>query len=137
MQELRKRVVILLSDKEHTLLMSTFLQFLDSIGRRGANFAELQILLGILRLQKDSDKADELLEGLLGRVIGLLETVMPDPLTLEEASDIYGVKAATLRRACWSGKLPAIMRGKTWFVSSSDLEQYFATSKKKRTRRSQ
>jgi hypothetical protein len=57
------------------------------------------------------------------------------PLTLEEASNFYSVKAAALRRACWSGKLTAKMHGKAWFLNSADLEQYLATSKKKRTRR--
>src|ERR1700730_12570068 len=132
MQELRKRVIIPLSDQERSLLIGMFPQFLDAIGQRGAGSAELQVLLGILRSLQASDGTEEILEELLLRATTLLETVMSDPLTLEEASDIYSVKAATLRRACWSGKLPAKMRSKTWFVNSSDLEQYLATSKKKR-----
>ncbi len=127
--------MIPLSDQERSLLIGVFPQFLDAIGQRGAGSAELQALLGILRSLQASDGTEEILEELLLRTTSLLETVMSDPLTLEEASDIYSVKAATLRRACWSGKLPAKMRGKTWFVNSSDLEQYLATSKKKRTRR--
>jgi len=91
---------------------------------------------GILRSLQASDGNDEILEELLLRTTSFLETVTPDPLTLEEASDIYGVKAATLRRACWSGKLPAKMRGKTWFMNSLDLERYLAASKKKSARRS-
>ena len=128
--------MILLSDQERSLLVGVFPQFLDALGHQGAGSAELQILLGILQSRTGPNGTDETFEELQARVTSLLGTVMPDPLTLEEASDIYGVKAATLRRACWSGKLPAKMRGKTWFVNSSDLERYLATRKKKRTRRS-
>lgn len=127
--------MIPLSEQERSLLMGVFPQFLETIGQQGAGFAELQALLGILRPLQAFNGTDEVLEELLLRVTSLLATVMPDPLTLEEASDIYGVKADTLRRACWSGKLPAKMRGKTWFVNSADLEQHLASSKKKRTRR--
>ena len=128
--------MIPLSDQERSLLMGVFPQFLDALERQGAGSAELQALLGILQTLHASDGTNELLEELLLRATSFLETVMPDPLTLEEASDFYGVKADTLRRACWSGKLPAKMRGKAWFVNSADLEQYLATSKRKRTRRS-
>jgi len=128
--------MIPLSHQESSFLAGTFPQFLDVIGYRGAGSAELQALLAILRSLQVSDGTDEILDELLLRATSLLETAIPDPLTLEEASDIYSVKAATLRRACWSGKLPAKMRSKAWFVYSADLEQYLATSKQKRTRRS-
>lgn len=128
--------MIPLSDQERSLLLGVFPQFLDALEDQGAGSAELQALVGMLRSIQRSDETDEILEDLLLRVVGLLETVIPDPLTLEEASDIYDVKADTLRRACWQGKLPAKKRGKTWFVGNADLEQYLATIKKKRTRRS-
>lgn len=125
-----------LSNQERSLLMGVFPQFLDALERQGAGSRELQALLEILQTLQASDGTDDILEKLLLRATNLLETVMPDPLTLEEASDFYGVKADTLRRACWSGKLPAKMRGKTWFVNNADIEHYLATSKRKRTRRS-
>lgn len=128
--------MISLSDQERSLLMGMFPQFVDAIAQRGADSTELQTLVGLLRSLQASDGTDEVLEALLLRATNLLETIVPDPLTLEEASDIYNVKADTLRRACWLRKLPAKRRGKTWFVRSADLEQYLATHKKSRTRRS-
>ncbi len=123
-----------LSDRERTLLVGVFSHFLDVIEHQGAGFIDLQVLLGMLRPLKESHEMDEVLEALLARMTNLSGTVEPDPMTLEEASDIYGLNSATLRRACGAGKFPAEKRGKTWLVKSSDLEQYLARTR--RTRRS-
>jgi len=126
-----------LSEQEHSLLEHAFLPFLEATERQGASFAEMQALLLVLQKLQEFHGEDEVLETLLARVTNLLDSVMPDPLTLEEAATVYHVNAATLRRACWAGKLPAKQRGKSWFVNSSDLEHYFAANQNKRTRRSQ
>jgi excisionase family DNA binding protein len=138
MQGLSKRVPMILSEQERLLLAKAFPSFLEAIERQGADFAEVQALLSILqkRPAAKGDEAGAVLEALQARITGLLDSVAPDPLTLEEASDLYKVNAATLRRACWAGKLPATMRGKSWFVRQADLERYLATSQKRRTRRS-
>src|SRR6266700_1478174 len=111
MQELKKRIKPFLSDQERMLLTNAFPQFLEAIERRGAGFTELQALLGILGSLKESDRINEALEELLARMMSLLTRVVPDRLTLEEASEIYGVNAATLRRACWKEKLAGEKHG--------------------------
>ncbi len=126
MQVLNKRVMILLSDQERMLLVNLFPQFLEMIERQGASSPDLQVLLGLLKVSRESDKTKALIEALLTRITGILEAVVPDQLTLEEAEHIYGVRAATLRRACWSKKLPGEKVGGTWLVRSDDLEQYLA-----------
>src|SRR5690349_17179102 len=103
MQKLRNLIPIQLSEQERYLLICAFPLFLNKIEYQGARFVELQALLKILQVQKESSGTDEILDGLLLRVTDLLEMSIPDPLTLEEASDIYHVNAATLRRACWAG----------------------------------
>jgi excisionase family DNA binding protein len=132
---LRRRITLHLSDQERTLVVAVFPQFLDVIKDRGASFLDLQVLHGILRPLKESYEMDEVLEALSTCVTNLLETVVPDPMTLEEASDIYDLNSATLRRACGAGKLPAEKRGKTWLVKSSDLEQYLARTRRARRSR--
>jgi hypothetical protein len=119
MQGLRKRVMLLLSDQERLLLVDAFPQFLATIEQHGAGFTELQVLLGLLKSSREANKTTPALEVLLARVTGLLEAVVPDQLTLEEAADIYNVNAATLRRACWSGKLQGEKHGGTWLVRST------------------
>ena len=127
--------MMLLSDQERLLLVGVFPQFLATIEQHGAGFTELQVLLGLLKSSLEADETNLVLEVLLARVTDLLEAVVPDQLTLEEAADIYNVNAATLRRACWSGKVQGEKLGGTWLVRSTDLEQYLAKTKK-RTRRS-
>lgn len=124
MQQLQKRVKALLSDLERSNLTHAFQIFLDRIGQQGANSAELKALLTVLQTAVERDEADVTLEKLLAQITPLLETVIPNWLTLAEAEHLYGVKADTLRRACWIGKLPGKKRGKTWFVKASDLERY-------------
>lgn len=123
--------MILLSDQERSLLMDVFPQFLRTIEQHGAGFTEMQVLLGLLKASQEAAGTNPVLEVLLARVIGLLEAVVPDQLTLEEAADIYDVNAATLRRACWSGKLQGEKLGGTWLVRSADLEPYLARTKRR------
>ena len=129
---MKQRVTLHLSNRERTLLIGILPKFLDMIEDRGIDFIDLQVLLGILRPFKESYEMDEVLVALLTRVMNLLEIVVPDPMTLEEASNIYNLNSATLRRACGSGKLSAEKRGKTWLVKNSDLEQYLAKTRKAR-----
>jgi excisionase family DNA binding protein len=127
--------MILLSDQERSLLVDEFSRSLTTIEQHGADFAELQVLLGLLKLSEEAEGTNPVLELLLVRVKGLLEAVVPNQLTLEEAAGIYNANADTLRRACWSGKLPGEKLGGTWLVRTTDLEQYLARTKR-RTRRS-
>jgi len=126
--------MILLSDQERSLLVNLFPPFLEMIERQGADFTELQVLLGLLKSSKEDDGADVVQDALLARVTSLLEAVVPDQLTLEEAEAIYNVSHDTLRRACWSGKLPGEKLGGTWLVRTADLEQHLAKTKR-RTKR--
>jgi excisionase family DNA binding protein len=133
MQGPKRRVKLLLSDQERLLLVDDFPRFLATIERQGAGFAELQVLLGILQSLRESGGTHEVFETLLARVMVLLKIVVPDQLTLEEAANIYSVNSTTLRRACWTGKLPGEKQGKVWLVKSSDVEQYLARTRRRRS----
>jgi len=53
---------------------------------------------------------------------------MPDhAITLKEAQKQYSVNEATLRRACWNGRLQAQKRGGAWWVKRKDLEEWLKT----------
>jgi hypothetical protein len=121
---LTKKAEFRLARQERLDLVDLFKEFLDKVERQGADYAELQALLTILSSIKPKAGADALPETLTTHIDYLASTIIPDPLTLSEAASIYGIKASTLRRACWSGRLSGVKRGKTWFVRVSDLEGF-------------
>lgn len=121
-QTMRSKLTI--SVQERGWLEDLFAQFLDRVETKGVNSAELHALYTILRTRSEEKEAEIRLGALVEQVVSQLRTVVPERLTLAEASRVLGVNADTLRRACWSGKLSGEKRGKTWFVHISDLEQY-------------
>ncbi len=123
-QTIRSELAI--SAQERGWLEDLFARFLDRVETTGANSAELEALRAILRTGSGDSEASARLETLSKQIASLLDTVAPERMTLAEASRVLGVNAGTLRRACWSGKLPGEKRGKTWFVHISDLERYLS-----------
>jgi len=60
-------------------------------------------------------------------LLNILEAELPRPpafLTLAEAASLTGIRHATLRRACYDGRLPAVKSGGTWLVDVADLDEY-------------
>ena len=99
-------------------------RFLDRIESEGATSAELAALRTIVG--SGDKEASARLEALSGRMRSALHAAGPGEMALAKVARLRGVKVDTLRRSCWSGKLPGEKRGKTWFVHISDLERYLS-----------
>lgn len=122
----KTRSQLAISEAERTGLVELFDHFLRRLESRGAGSADLEALLAILETAGGEGVPDADLGGLRARLIDLQSILVPERLTLAEAARVFGVKADTLRRACWSGGLPGEKRGKTWFVRVADLQQYLS-----------
>ncbi len=48
-------------------------------------------------------------------------------MTVPEAAVFLGVNPETIRRNIWQKRLPAIRRGRQWFIEREDLERFAAT----------
>lgn len=128
----RTEVKIEFTEQERTALAGLFEAYLAHLGRK-ATAADLQSLRRIVEMGT-REKPSQELRDFSERLLTLSEEVVPSPLTLSEAAQLYGVEAATLRRACWRQALPGQKRGKTWFVREDDLEVYLNKARL-RTRR--
>lgn len=125
---LHRKTPMTFSAVEKRWLEKTFSSFLLSIEDHGANIASLEALSTIIRISGSNQSSPDMKRKISGRITDAGKNLLPEDFTLEEAAALYEVNAATLRRACWSGKLYATKRGKTWFVNIDDLEQYLFRS---------
>ncbi len=132
MNLLQRKTALNFSGEEKKWLENVFSSFLLDIEAHGANVAILEALSTIMRVSYPTQNAQELNQKISRRIVDSGKNLLPENFTLEEAAALYEVKAATLRRACWSGKLKATKRGKTWFVNIGDLEQYLFRPEKTR-----
>ena len=60
---------------------------------------------------------------------------MSEELTVPEAAEYLHVNPETVRRNIWQKRLPAIQRGRQWFISKADLVNFAATYDPKTGRR--
>ena len=58
-----------------------------------------------------------------------------DELTVPEAAAFLHVNPETVRRNIWQKRLPAIQRGRQWFINRDDLVSFAATYDPKTGRR--
>ncbi len=129
---LLRKTPVTFSVVEKGWLEKSFSSFLLDIEGHGANVSSLDALSTVIEVSNQNKNDPEINRTISERIADAGKNLLPANFTLEEAAALYEVNAATLRRACWSGRLKATKRGKTWFVCIEDLEQYLFRPEKTR-----
>ncbi len=120
MKQLNKSMKMAFTSGERISLGTAFERFLDKLEHVGGKSVELEALFVILSCAEE----DGLIRSFQQQVQELLGKVIPHELTLSQAEDLYGIKAATLRRACFDSRLRGRKCGKTWVICTEDLEKF-------------
>lgn len=123
MKQLNKSMKIAFTSEERISLSAAFERFLDKMEQVGGKSVELEALFVILNFAEE----DSLIRSIQQQVQELLEKMIPHELTLSQAEDLYGIKAATLRRACFDSRLRGRKCGKTWVICAEDLEKFLGS----------
>jgi hypothetical protein len=129
MKLLFQKTTLSLSIEEKRWIENMFSFLLSDVELEGVNATVLEVLSTIVNWGSPKIATAGIEQEITRKISQASISALPESITLTEAAKLFDVNAATLRRACWQGKLKGNKRGKTWFVKIGDLEDYLFWTK--------